>query len=124
MRTAFHISVKGSAKAFDFYQKVFDAKLLCRYDNPDGTIYHSVIEAYGQEIMIAELVEGDTVAGNNMSFVLLFGEGEKDTAQKIYNSLNDDANIICPLSSCCYAPLIDKYGVKWWVAISDNNPAY
>ena len=53
--SAFHICVKESAKAFEFYQKVFDAKLVCRYDNPDGTIYHSEIEAYGQVIMIAEL---------------------------------------------------------------------
>jgi len=123
-RSAFHICVKESVKALEFYQKVFDAKLLCRYDNSDGTIYHSEIEAYGQIMMVTDLAEGSTIAGNNMMFVMQFSEGEKDIVQKIYDLLKDEAQIICPLGSCDYSPLqmdlIDKFGIHWCILVYEN----
>ena len=124
-RSAFHICVKESVKAFEFYQKVFDAKLLCRYDNSDGTIYHSEIEAYGQIMMIAQLIEEDTVAGNNMMFVLQFEQGSETIVRKIYDLLKDEAKIICPLCSCDYShlqtDLIDKFGVHWCILVYENK---
>ena len=126
-KSAFHICVKESVKALEFYQKVFDAKLLCRYDNSDGTVYHSEIEAYGQIMMVAGLAEGSTVAGNNMMFVMQFSEGEEDVVRKIYDLLQDEANIICPLCSCDYSPLvtdlIDKFGVHWHILVYENPAA-
>ena len=123
-RSAFHICVKESVKALEFYQKVFDAKLLCKYDNSDGTVYHSEMEAYGQIMMVAGLAEGNTATGNNMTFVMQFSEGEEDIVRKIYDSLKDEANIICPLCSCEYSPLttdlIDKYGVHWCILVYEN----
>jgi len=124
--SAFHICVKESAEALEFYQKVFDAKLLCRYDNADGTIYHSEIEAYGQIIMIAGSEE-NSITGNNMSFVMSFDEGEEELVKKIYDLLKDEANIIYPLSPCDYSPLmtnlIDKYGVHWFILIYKKKAA-
>ena len=124
-RAAFHICVKESAKALEFYQKVFDAKLLCKYDNLDGTVYHSEIAAYGQMMMIAELTDKNTVTGNNMMFVMQFSEGEEEFVQKIYDLLKEEANIICPLCSCDYSPLqmdlIDKYGVHWCILVYESK---
>ena len=127
-KSAFHICVKESVKALEFYQKVFDAKLLCRYNNcDDGTIYHSEIEAYGQIMMVTELMEENTVTGNAMTFVMQFSEGEEDIVRKIYDSLKDEATIICPLGSCDYSPLqtdlIDKFGVHWGILIYENKTA-
>ena len=123
-RSAFHICVKESVEALGFYQKVFDAELLCRYDNSDGTVYHSEIEAYGQIMMVAGLAEESTTTGNNMMFVMQFSEGEEAIVRKIYDSLKDEANIICPLCSCEYSPLqmdlIDKYGVHWCILVYKN----
>jgi len=102
---------------------------LCRYDNSDGigTIYHSEIEAYGQILMVTELIEENTVTGNSMMFVMQFSEGEEDTVRKIYDLLKDEANIICPLCSCDYSPLtaelIDKFGVHWNILVYDENCA-
>ena len=126
-RSAFHICVEDSVQAFEFYQKVFDAKLLCRYDNADGTVYHSELEAYGQIMMVTGLAEGRSVAGNTMMFVMQFSEGDEDIIRKIYDLLKEDANIICPLGSCDYSPLqtelIDKFGVHWCILVYENCTA-
>ena len=124
-RSAFHICVKESVKALEFYQKAFDAKLLCRYDNSDGTIYHSELEGYGQIMMVTELAEERTATGNTMMFVMQFSEGEEEAVRKIYDVLKEDANVICPLCSCEYSPLtadlIDKFGVHWCVLVYKNG---
>jgi len=124
-KSAFHICVKDSTKALEFYQRVFDARLLCRYDNSDGTLYHSEIEAYGQIMMITQSMEGASVAGNTMMFVLQFEEGNESIVQKIYELLKDEAEIICPLCSCDYSPLqtdlIDKFGVHWCILVYENK---
>ena len=123
-KSAFHICIRESVKALEFYQKIFDAKLLFKYDNSDGTIYHSELEAYGQIIMVTELAEEIAVTGNNMTFVMQFSEGEEDIIRKIYDLLKEDANIICPLCSCDYSPLqmdlIDKFGIHWCILIYEN----
>lgn len=76
------VFVKGSDKALEFYKKAFDAKVVCTYPNPDGTLSHSELDVYGQAMAISELNEENTIAGNTMMFCLHFGEGKEDTVQK------------------------------------------
>ena len=120
-RSALQVFVKGSDKALEFYQEVFDAKVLGIYPNSDGTLAHSELDVYGQIMMIGELVEDNAVTGNTMMFVLHFGNGKESVVQKIYDTLKDGANIIYPLGKCDYSPsmtdLIDKYGVRWCIFV-------
>ena len=120
-RSMMQIYVKGSDKALEYYQNVFDAKVMCSYPNADGTIMHAELDVFGQIIALSELYEENVVTGNTMMFCLHFGEGKEATAQKIYNSLKDGADILYPLSKCDYSPLmadvIDKFGVRWCIFV-------
>lgn len=115
------IFVKESDKALEFYQNVFDAKVLCSYPDSDGLIMHSELDIYGQILAISELIGENTFTGNTMMFCLHFGEGKEDVVKKIYDLLKDEANIIYSLSECEYsslmADLVDKYGVRWCIFV-------
>lgn len=115
------VFVKGSDKALEFYQNVFDAKIMCSYPNSDGTLMHSELDVYGQIIAISELDEENAMIGNTMMFCLHFGEGKEVIVQNIYALLRDGAKIIYPLSKCDYsalmADIIDKFGVRWCIFV-------
>ncbi|NLK99035.1 MAG: VOC family protein [Clostridiales bacterium] len=120
-RSMMQVFVKASNKALEFYQNVFDAKVLCTYPNPDGTLMHSELDIFGQIMAVSELIDENVCTGNTMMFCLHFGEGKEPIVQKIYDALKDEAVIISPLGPCSYssleADLIDKFGVRWCIFV-------
>lgn len=94
------IYVKSSDEALDFYQRAFNAKVVCSYPNSDGTLAHSELDIYGQILAITELNDDDTVTGNTMQFCLHLGEGKDSIIRKIYDALEDGAKILYPLGEC------------------------
>lgn len=122
-RSLMQVYVMGSDKAVTFYQKAFDAPLLCSYPNSDGTLMHSEIDIQGQILAISErnfenaIQSEETITGNVMQFCLHYGNGNEDMVRKAYEVLKTDAKIIFPLAPCDYSPLmtdlIDKYGIRW-----------
>jgi len=128
-----HVYVNGSNEAVEFYQKAFDADVLAKHANEDGTaIMHAELDVYGQVLALAELSEirkylgitaatNDAITGNTMQFCLHFGEGKEYIVQKIYDVLKEGATIECPLGPCGYSPLMaaltDKFGVNWCIFV-------
>ena len=121
-RSLLQVYVLGSDKAVTFYQKAFDAPLVCSYPNIDGTFMHAELNIQGQILAISEraskyAIKGEARTGNIMQFCLQYGEGNEDMVKKTYEVLIEDAKIIIPLKPCDYSPLmadlIDKYGVRW-----------
>jgi PhnB protein len=115
------VYVKRSDKAFEFYQKAFDAQPLCSYPRPDGTLYHSELDVDGQVLAVSELEDSETVTGNAMQFCLHFGAGKEAIVHKIYDVLKDGATIDFPLGPCEWSPLmaslIDQFGVFWCIFV-------
>lgn len=120
-RSMMQVFVKCSDKALEFYQNVFEAKVLCTYPNSDGTLMHSELDIFGQIIAVSELIDENVIIGNTMMFCLHFGEDKEPIVQKIYDALKDEAIIISPLGPCSYssmeADLIDKFGVRWCIFV-------
>ena len=120
-RSMLQVYVKKSNEAFEFYQKAFDAKPLCSYPHPDGTLFHSELDVHGQILAVSELDNGDSVTGNTMQFCLHFGEGAEATVQKIVDVLKEGARIDYPLGQCEWSPLMasltDKFGVRWCIFV-------
>jgi PhnB protein len=116
------IYVKRSIEAAEFYQKAFDAEILCKHMNEDRTaVMHAELDVYGQILALSELSDSDAITGNTMQFCLHFGEGKEDIVRKIYDVLKDGATIHYPLSPCDWSPLMvglyDKYGVNWCIFV-------
>jgi len=120
-RSMMQIFVKESAQALKFYQKAFDARLLCSYPDNGEPLSHAELDIYGQVLAICETLENEVTAGNSMQFCLHFGEGKEAVVQKIYDVLKDGAKIIYPLSPVDFSPLladlVDKYGVRWCIFV-------
>lgn len=116
LRTMMQMYVKGSSEALKFYQKAFDAELVCEYKNDDGSYMHAELDAFGQVLAISEAVD-ESVSGNAMQFCFHFGEPEIDRVKHAYEVLKDGAQISHPLGKCSYSKcmfaLIDKFGVSW-----------
>ncbi len=121
-RTMMQIYVKGSDTAVELYKKAFDGELVASYPNSDGTFMHAELNVYGQILAISEALENEErITGTTMQFCLHFGEGKEELVQKAYNTLNEGAKILYPLSHCEYSTLmvdlIDKYGVRWCIFV-------
>ena len=121
LRSMMHVYVKDSGQAIKFYQKAFNAKLLCSYPDNGEPLSHGELDIYGQVLAIAELNDESAVTGNTMQFCFELGEGKESILQNIYDVLKDGAEIIYPLGPIDFSPLladlIDAYGVRWCIFV-------
>lgn len=121
LRSMMQIYVKQSDKAVECYKQAFDAELVSSYPNEDGTFYHAELDVYGQILAVSEANTEHSNTGNVMQFCLHFGEGKESFVTKAYDVLKDGAEILYPLGSCEYSPLmvdlIDKFGVRWCIFV-------
>jgi len=49
-----YLILRDAARAFEFYQKAFDAKPALRLDGPDGRIAHAEVVIAGGHVMMSE----------------------------------------------------------------------
>jgi PhnB protein len=121
-RSMLQVFVRDSGNALAFYQKAFDADVLCSYPDSEGRLMHSELDVYGQILAISELTAENMMGevpetGNTMMFCLELGEGQEAAVHRIYDVLKDGAAFASPLEKCDYSPLqahiVDKYGVRW-----------
>lgn len=111
--------VKGSKKAVDFYKKAFDAELGYNYLNDDGSYMHAEIVKNNKTILAVGETKNWTDSGHNMQFGVNLGNEE--SVKHAYNILSEDAEILYDIAPSFYNDLmfdlIDKYGVRWYIAI-------
>lgn len=118
-RSMMQTYVKGSTEAVELYLKAFNATLGYHVKSSDGTYYHSELEIEGIILSVAESNESSNkpIPGNTMQFCLHYGEGNEAKVQQAYDLLKKGAEILFPLGSCDFSPLmadfIDKFGVRW-----------
>ena len=119
LRSMFQVFVVGSDKAVEFYQKAFDAKLVCAYPNEDGTYMHAELDVYGQILAVSESSAKEASPGNTMMFCLELGAGSADKVYKIYEVLKEGASPHEPIGDSGYSQhcfvLVDKFGVYWCI---------
>ena len=124
-RSMMQIYIKNSEQALEFYQKAFDAKLLCDHRHENGTVAHAELAIYGQVFAICETQENEINSGNTMQFCLHFGEGKEAFVKKAYDVLKEDCVKLtapitspgeCPWSPCLFG-VIDKFSVNWCIYV-------
>lgn len=112
------VYIRGSAAAVELYREAFGASVGSDWRNPDGSCVHVELDVGGQIIAVSEAPE-DVVFGSGMQFCLQYEEGEREKVQKAYETLKEDAKMVCDIGPCPYSPcmfsLFDRFGVYWCV---------
>lgn len=125
-----YLTFYGNCKeALEFYQGVF--KCTPRMSQPYGDyipegltevpphlkewVLHAELEIGETVVWFADEAVEPAVTGNNVKLVMT--TETKKEAERIFNSLNDDARVILPPTQTFYssfhAEIIDKYGIIW-----------
>lgn len=124
-RTLLQIYVNGADEAIKLYERAFGAKPLEIVRSPEGKVFHSELDVYGQILAVADRAldedgEQDTT-GNIMQFCLHFGEGNEALVQKAYDALLEGATVRFPLGdsgwSKAMTDIVDRFGVRWCIFV-------
>jgi PhnB protein len=128
-----YISVKGAAKALDFYQRAFGAEVLVRMDMPDGRVGHAEITIGDSHVMLAdEMPEmGDAVAksprtlGGTTCGLMIYMD---DVDARFKRAIDAGGTVKRPLKNQFYGDrtgtLEDPFGHIWTIGshVEDVSP--
>lgn len=117
-----YLSIKGAAKAIDYYKQVFGATELFRMAAPDGKIGHAEIKIGNSPIMVAdefpemEFVSPQTLGGSPIGLMIYV-----DDVDTMFNkAISAGATQVKPLQDQFYGDrsgtLKDPFGHVWTVA--------
>jgi len=117
-----YLSIKGAAKAIDYYKQVFGATELFRMAGADGKIGHAEIKIGNSPIMLAdefpemEFVSPQTLGGSPIGLMIYV-----DDVDTMFNqALSAGATEVKPLQDQFYGDrsgtLKDPFGHVWTVA--------
>ena len=126
-----YLTVRGAAKAIEFYKHAFGAKELFRMPGPDGKLGHAEIQIGDSRVMLADESErADTKSPQALSGtatgIFLYVENV-DAAFK--QALKAGAKETQPLQDMFwgdrFGKLTDPFGHRWMLAthIEDVSPA-
>lgn len=117
-----HLSIKGAARALDFYKQAFGATELFRMDGPNGTIAHAEIRIGDSPVMLSDEAP-DTVCASpdtlqSTSVGLMIYVPNVDTL--FANALKAGGTEVRPVVDQFYGDrsgtLKDPFGHVWTVA--------
>jgi PhnB protein len=128
-----YLSIRGAAKALDFYQQAFGAKELFRMPMPDGRVGHAEIQIGNARLMLADEMPDmpDAVAkspqslGGTSASILIYVE---DVDALFDRAVKAGATVKRPVTDQFYGDrtgvLQDPFGHVWSLAthVEDVSP--
>lgn len=112
------LNVRQGAKAIDFYQAAFDAKILHRFDAPDGSVV-AQLAIGGSDFWLAdEALEyqnssPESLGGTTLRMVIVVDDPDAVFAQAVAAG----ATSICPVRDEAYGwrigRIVDPFGHHW-----------
>lgn len=114
--------VSDAAAAIELYKRAFEAEIMEIHHTPEGKVFHSELDIYGQILAVADREASDgtnDITGNIMQFCLHFEEGKEAVVTKAYDILSEKGIVRVPLGPCvystCMTDIIDCFGVRWCI---------
>lgn len=123
--------VVNSNEAVEFYCDAFKMMIGYNAKNENGTYLHAELEKNGNSIFAVSESNDFTIKNimvnsrtPTMSLGINFDNDEE--LKYAYNQLIINGHIIRPLGSLpwspCAADVVDKYGVCWYIYVSQHKP--
>jgi PhnB protein len=125
-----YITVKGAAKAIEFYKKAFGAEEVMRLEMPDGTIGHAEIRIGGATVMLHDEAPdwkafSPQTIGDSGSSIMLY---VNDADAVVKRAAEAGATVTMEVADQFYGDrcgnILDPFGHKWSIAthIEDVEP--
>lgn len=124
--------VKDSVNAAAFYMDAFGMRMGYNVKNPDGTFLHAELHKDDKGVFALSESNDVTLAKamlNSSRPTMSYGlDLESDAAlEKAYKMLTTGGKILRPLGSLPWSPysadVVDKYGVCWYLFVSQETPS-
>ena len=126
MKTGCQIYVKGSVEAVAFYQRAFNWTIGMNFKTPEGTYAHASLMS-GRREMLAVAEGGTDTCSPEKWPIMSFNCWDlksREAVDQAFKVLSEGACSIdnpggpapVPWNKYCFN-LVDKFGVRWWVAI-------
>jgi PhnB protein len=117
-----YLTIKGAAKAIEFYKKVFGAEIIRRLDLPGDKIMHAEIKIGDSTIMLADefpemnCKSPESIGGTSVQLHFY----TEDVDELVDLAVAEGAELKRPVQNQFYgdrsASLIDPFGHAWYVA--------
>jgi len=117
-----YLTIKGAAKAIEFYKKAFGAKEIGRLPMPDGRLGHAEIQIGDSRVMLSDEYpemggkSPETLGGTAMGLMLYVPNSDEVFARAVAAG----AKAVEPVKDQFYGDrsgrLEDPFGHKWFVA--------
>jgi PhnB protein len=116
-----YLTIKGAAKAIEFYKKAFGAKELMRWTGKDGRVGHAEIEISGTPLFISDehpeigVISPETLGGTGVGLHLVV----EDASVTFARAIAAGAKAERPVEDQPYGEksgtLRDPFGHRWFV---------
>jgi PhnB protein len=117
-----YLHVKGAARAIEFYERAFGARLLYRIDQPDGRVGHAELQIGDSRVMLADefpemgVRSPQAVGGTPVTIHLYVPDVDATVARAVAAG----ATLSRPVADQFYGDrnggLVDPFGHVWFVA--------
>ncbi len=125
------LTIRGAARAIDFYKKAFGAQVLDRVDGPDGkSVMHAALQIGDSRIFLNDEMPGmgcrspETLGGTSSSFYLYV----KDVDSAVKRAIDAGATLKKPVENMFwgdrFGSISDPFGYTWDLAtrVEDVTP--
>lgn len=117
-----YLTVKGAARALEFYEKAFGAKVLFRMDDKDGRVGHAEIQLGDSRVMLSDehpemgVRSPHSVGGTPVSIHLYTDDVDATVARAVAAGAEVTRAVADQFYGDRSGTLTDPFGHRWFVS--------
>ena len=123
--------VRNSKAAADFYCEAFNMTVGYNAEHDDGTFLHAELERAGNSIFAVsestdEAIRAAMISAKQPTISLGINLDSDEELYRAFSFLEKGGHVLRPIGSLpwspCSADVVDKFGVCWYLYVSQHKP--
>lgn len=122
-----YLTVHEGARALEFYEQAFGARVVVRMDGPDGKIGHAEIQIGDSRIMLADEFpemggkSARTLGGSPVAVLLYVEDADAVFRQAVEAGAKEDRPMKDQFYGDRMGSVVDPFGHRWFVATHQED---